>query len=255
MLCYILLGVASVHYDVILSFYKYIYIHCHCQQLWSTYFQSLVFLPAPLIQRANAVCLTTHPQGRVIAWQQLLAIRLAPQQILQIALVNRAIGLCVAAQFGSRVTCSCHVTVALKDLLAIPYRWPNVRVWTLVLHWGEKKQWYHYIWIPHIEVYFFKHVLCWGALTSCADVTWIPEVRGVSSLRTNGLFWVWFRADEKARLWGADAERPRCSIWYIDLCECTRKTFLKITRLAMKVVWRVTVQAYLFKKKKTTQKT
>lgn len=159
--------------------------------------------------------ITPPPQGHVIAWQQLLAIRLAPQQILQIALVNSAIGLRVAAQFGSRVTCSCHVTVALKDLLAIPHCWPNVRVRTLVLHGGET--------VTSINVFFFKHVLLWVALTSVADVTCIPEVRGVSSLRTSGLFWVWFRADEKARLWGAGAEQPRCSIWSIDLRVCRRK--------------------------------
>lgn len=67
--------------------------------------------------------------------------------------------------------------------------------------------------------------MCWGALTSCADVTCIPEVRSVSSLRTSGFFWVWFRAEEKARLWGAGAERPRCSIWSIDLCIYKKEMF------------------------------
>lgn len=59
-------------------------------------------------------------------FQELLVVRLAPQQIIQVTLVDSAIGLCVAAQFGSRVTCSCDITVALKNLLAIPYRWPNL---------------------------------------------------------------------------------------------------------------------------------
>lgn len=77
------------------------------------------------------------PQVHIITRQQLLVIRLAPQQIVQVALVNSAIGLCVAAQFGSRIACSCHVTVALKDLLAIHYSWPNLRVGTLVLHGGK----------------------------------------------------------------------------------------------------------------------
>lgn len=182
------------------------------------------------------LCVQTHtPPGPCNHMAALLAIRLALQQILQVTLVNSAIGLCVAAQFGSRVTCSCHVTVALKDLLAVPYRWPNLRVRTLVLH-GRKTATSFYLnstckWV------FFKHVMCWGALTSCADVTCIPEVRSVSSLRTSGFFWVWFRAEEKARLWGAGAERPRCSIWSIDLCIYIRKKFLKITRLTMKVVW------------------
>lgn len=137
MLCYIILGVASVHYDVILGFYKYIFtvsvnscdLHIF-SHLSSSYFSFTE-------QGKNAVCLNTHPQVHVIAWQQLLVIRLAPQQILQVALVNSAIRLCVAAQFGSRVTGSCHITVALKDLLAIPYHWPDLRVRTLVLHGGE----------------------------------------------------------------------------------------------------------------------
>lgn len=73
----------------------------------------------------------------VITWQQLLAVRLAPQQIVQVTLVDSAISLCVAAQFGSRVTCSCHVTVALENLLAKPYCWPNLRVGTLVLQGGR----------------------------------------------------------------------------------------------------------------------
>lgn len=76
----------------------------------------------------------------VITWQQLLAVRLAPQQIVQVTLVDSAISLCVAAQFGSRVTCSCHVTVALENLLAKLYCWPNLRIGTLVLQGGEK-QW------------------------------------------------------------------------------------------------------------------
>lgn len=84
------------------------------------------------------LCVQTHtPPGPCNHMAALLVIRLALQQILQVTLVNSAIGLCVAAQFGSRVTCSCHVTVALKDLLAIPYRWPNLTVRTLVLH-GRK---------------------------------------------------------------------------------------------------------------------
>lgn len=77
-------------------------------------------------------------QVRVIAWQRLLAIRLAPQQVLQVALVDGAVGLCVAAQFGAGVTRSCHVAVALKNLLAVPHRRPSLRVRTLVLQGGEK---------------------------------------------------------------------------------------------------------------------
>lgn len=96
---------------------------------------SLLFL----IHRARQkCCVFKHtPPGPCNHMAALLAIRLALQQILQVTLVNSAIGLCVAAQFGSRVTCSCHVAVALKDLLAIPYRWPNLGVRTLVLH-GRK---------------------------------------------------------------------------------------------------------------------
>lgn len=131
--------VASVHCDVILGFTN---IYSLSLSAAVIYINSVTCLPSSfsfLIHRANAVFNHTPLQGHVIAWQQLLPIRLAPQQILQIALVNSAIGLRVAAQFGSRVTCSCHVTVALKDLLAIPHRWPNVRVRTLVLHGGEKQ--------------------------------------------------------------------------------------------------------------------
>lgn len=69
--------------------------------------------------------------------QQLLAVRLALQQIVQVTLFDSAISLCVAAQFGSRVTGSCHVTVALENLLAKPHCWPNLRVGTLVLHGGD----------------------------------------------------------------------------------------------------------------------
>lgn len=157
----------------------------------------------------------------VITWQQLLAVRLAPQQIVQVTLVDSAISLCVAAQFGSRVTCSCHVTVALENLLAKPYCWPNLWVGTLILQEGTNGGIliFDFYAVRKINWYFTLHVLCWGALTSCADVTCIPEVRGVSSLRISGLFWVWFRAEEKARLWDAGADRPRCRIWSIDLCK------------------------------------
>lgn len=75
----------------------------------------------------------------VIGWQ-LLMIRTTLKKTVKFCLVDSAIGLGVAAEFGSRVTSSHHVTVILEDLFAETVRrpsLPNTRVWALVLH--EKK--------------------------------------------------------------------------------------------------------------------
>lgn len=50
------------------------------------------------------------------------------------------------------------------------------------------------------------NVLMRGGLTRRADVTCNPEVKDGSTLRTNGLFWVWFKVEEKERLWVTGAE-------------------------------------------------
>lgn len=176
MLCYILFGVASVHYDVILGFYKYILtvtvnscdLHM-CSHLSSSLFQ----------WKAKMLCVD---QVHVITWQQLLAIRLASQQVLQVALVNSAIGLCVAAQFGSRVTCSCHVTVALKDLLAIPYHWPNLRVRTLVLHGGKKTEISLYFNSTRKCFFFSPNMFCVGVHWPAVQMWPVSQRSGVSHL-------------------------------------------------------------------------
>lgn len=65
----------------------------------------------------------------VVGWEprhQLLVIRLASKQVVQVTLVDSTIGLSVAAQFGSRVTCSCHITITLEYLLAKLRCWPSL---------------------------------------------------------------------------------------------------------------------------------
>ena len=66
-------------------------------------------------------------------------------------------------------------------------------------------------------IQYFQHILRCSGLTRRADVTCSPEDSDGSSLRTRGLFWVWFKVKEKERLWVTGAERPRWRIWSMDL--------------------------------------
>lgn len=71
----------------------------------------------------------------------LLVVRTVLQQIVQSGLVDSAISLGIAAQFGPRVTCACHIRVVLKDFLAETWwraRFTDLRVGALVL--DEKKK-------------------------------------------------------------------------------------------------------------------